>query len=331
MTELAIRKLQPRATAFQVWDTHQRGLALRIEPTGYRAWKVIYNFHNRTRWYHIGAADAVGLADARKLAAAVMLQVVQGTDPQAQKRAQRSLGTFEELAERYRDEYAQRRNKSWRQADALVRRHLLPRWAKLKAAAITRADVKATLAKIESVTTANQTLAAASAIFSWALREDFPGVTVNPCSRIERTATKSRERVLGEGELRQFWQALDSAGQVPSMALKTILLTGQRPGEVVHMRWEHIADGWWTLPGDPQPQLGWPGTKNAQTHRVWLPQPLMALLHQWGEPAAAGFVFPGSKGRGPVANVGKAMHRVCTDLGLERVTPHDLRRTHGST
>ena len=58
-----------------------------------------------------------------------------------------------------------------------------------------------------------------------------------------------------------------------SMALKMILLTGQRPGEVAHMRSEHIEDGWWTLPGKPVAELGWPGTKNAETHRVWLAAP----------------------------------------------------------
>ena len=53
---------------------------------------------------------------------------------------------------------------------------------------------------------------------------------------------------------------------------KVLLLTGQRPGEVAHMRYEHVKDGWWELPGAPDAATKWPGTKNAQTHRVWLPQ-----------------------------------------------------------
>src|SRR5258708_4100263 len=117
LTPLLLQKLKPQPQAYLIWDTHQRGLAVRVEPSGYRAWKVIYRYNRRPRWYHLGAADAIGLADARTLAAEVMLEVARGRDPQAERKAQRSAGTFEELATRYCNEYAKKRNKSWRQAD----------------------------------------------------------------------------------------------------------------------------------------------------------------------------------------------------------------------
>jgi hypothetical protein len=132
LTDLYVRKLRPEAAAFVVWDTRQHGLALRVQPTGNRAWKAIYSRHGRPRWLHLGNADAIGLADARVLAAAAMLAVARGKDPAAEKKAERGKGTFEELATRYVEEHAKKHNKSWRQADALVRRHALPRWASCK-------------------------------------------------------------------------------------------------------------------------------------------------------------------------------------------------------
>jgi hypothetical protein len=63
LTPLTVTKLAPKAQAYLVWDTYQRGFALQVQPTGYRAYKLIYRCHNRPRWYHIGAADAIGLAD----------------------------------------------------------------------------------------------------------------------------------------------------------------------------------------------------------------------------------------------------------------------------
>jgi integrase len=106
-----------------------------------------------------------------------------------------------------------------------------------------------------------------------------------------------------------------------------ILLTGQRPGEVAHMRREHIEDGWWTMPGDPVPALDWPGTKNKHSHRVWLPVAAQALLAEMPE---TGLVFAGPRG-GAIDRLDGAMRDICKVLSAERATPHDLRRTHGTT
>jgi integrase len=326
LTELYVRKLKPKTQQFLVWDTLQRGLAIRVQPSGSKAWKTIYSYHGRPRWLHHGDASAIGLADARTLAAEAMLAVARGKDPAAEKRAERGAGTFAELAERYVEQYAKRRNKSWRQADALVRRHALPRWGKLQASSIARADVRAMMSRIEAPITANQTLAAVSAIFSWAAKQEI--VAANPCRGVDRNATRSRERILSDSEVPRFWSAFDGAGLVVSSALKMILLSGQRPGEVSHMRREHIVDGWWEMPGEPLPALGWPGTKNGESHRVWLPKPVQALLAELDD---GGFVFPAARGRRAIWGLDAAMRAACARLGVERATPHDLRRTHGST
>jgi integrase len=325
LTELSVRKLKPKTTSYVIWDTLQRNLAIRVQPTGARAWKVIYSYHGRPRWLHLGDAGAIGLADARMLAQEAMLAVARGKDPAAEKRAERGAGTFADLHSQYLERHAKRRNRSWRQADALVRRHAYPRWAKLQAASISRADVRAIMGRIEAPIAANQTLAAVSAVFSWAVREEI--LAANPCKLVARNETRSRERVLSDSEVPQFWAAFDDAGLVASSALKVILLSGQRPGEVAHMRREHIVDGWWEMPGEPVPTLGWPGLKNKQSHRVWLPKPVQELIAELGD---GGFVFAGPRGR-PVHGLDAAMRTACKQLGVERATPHDLRRTHGST
>jgi integrase len=113
-------------------------------------------------------------------------------------------------------------------------------------------------------------------------------------------------------------------------ALKLILLLGQRPGEVAHMRREHLKDGWWEMPGEPVPSLGWPGTKNGAAHRVWIPKAAQALLTEIGDGRRSGYLFAGARG-GPVYGLDAAMRAICRKLDIERATPHDLRRTHGST
>src|SRR5262249_35220380 len=180
-----------------------------------------------------------------------------------------AAGSFAELHAQYLELWAKRHNKSWKQAEKLVRRFLLPRWGKLKAGAISRSDVRMMMARIEAPIVANQTLAAASAIFSWAIKQEI--LAVNPCKLVVRNPTASRERFLSESEIRLVWPKLDPA-------LRLILLTGQRPGEVVAMQREHIADGWWQMPGKLVGKR--PGTKNGRDHRVWLSEPAQGLVEQ---------------------------------------------------
>jgi integrase len=331
----------PKDKPFLLWDTKQKGLALLVRPKGHRSFKVIYSFHNRVRWYHIGDASGIYLEQARERANEIMYQVAKGQDPAAEKKAKRGGGTFGELADRYRDEYAKIHNKSWKQADYLVRKHLIPRWAKLQPAHISRDDVKSMKKAITAPVVANQALAAASAIFSWAIKESVGGVTLNPCLLVQRNETKDRERIIHDQELPLFWSAFEQAGMA-GKALQLILLLGQRPGEVSHMRAEHVIDGWWELPGEPVQELRWPGTKNKQAHRVWLPHQVQVLLGECNLPDAGklpaagklptkGLLLPG-RGNRPIKSLDDVMRSICKQLGVtDKVTPHDLRRTHGST
>ena len=287
-----------------IWDERCPGLALSVRPTGKKAWKVVYRYQRRPRWLHLGDARVIGLADARRLAARVMLDVAEGKDPVAERRAERDSGTFAELAAQYVELYSKKHNKSWKQAEKLVARYLLPKWGKMKASAITRTDVRAAMIRIEAPIVANQVLASASAIFTWATKQEI--IAVNPCNGVDRNPTSDRERVLSDAEVAMLWPKLNPA-------LKLILLTGQRPGEVAAMKREHIVDGWWQMLGKPQGD--WPGTKNGRDHRVWLSEPALVLIENHLKEKRTGKASGGF------------MRKTVAELGIERATPHDLRRT----
>ena len=218
LTEFAVRKAQPEAAAYLVWDALQHGLALRVQPTGAKAWVVIYSRQGRPRWLHLGNAKDIGLADVRPRAAEAMLAVAHGKDPAAEKKAERGAGTFAELSAKYIEQHAKKHNKSWRQGETLVSRHALPRWGKLQASTITRGDVKALMARIDAPVLANQVLASVSAVFTWATREEI--LPANPCKLVARNPVRSRERVLGDSEIPRFWAAFDGAGLIAGTALE---------------------------------------------------------------------------------------------------------------
>jgi integrase len=329
LTELTVSKAKPRASAYQIWDTKAGGLALRVQPGGAKAWVVVYSRHGRSRWLTLGKADRIGLADARIEAGKITLAVAQGQDPAAERKAERGAGTFADLAAKYVEQYAKRKNKSWKASDTLIQRYVLPRYGKLASAAITRGDIKQMMSRMAaSPVVANGVKAAISAIFNWGIAEEI--VIANPCKLVPNYPTKARERVLCDNELPKFWKAFGKLDPVRGAALKMILLTGQRPGEIANMRREHIVDGWWMMPGEPIPGV-WPGTKNAASHRVWLPKPAQDLIATMSDDNdATGFVFASPRG-GPISKLDDAMRSICTTLGVERATPHDCRRTHGST
>src|SRR5258706_11283760 len=90
----------------------------------------IYSRHNRVRWYLLANAAAIDVAAARKLALKVMIQVADGKDPQAERRAERHADTFEQLATPYA-KHSEKKNKSLKQADKFVRPYLLPKLGQL--------------------------------------------------------------------------------------------------------------------------------------------------------------------------------------------------------
>jgi hypothetical protein len=50
LTELYIRRgLRPQATPFNVWDERERGLVLRMQPSGQWSFKFVYPFRGRPR------------------------------------------------------------------------------------------------------------------------------------------------------------------------------------------------------------------------------------------------------------------------------------------
>src|SRR5262245_15929073 len=86
-TDAFVSALKPEDRIFTADDTHQRGLALRVQPQGKKTWTCLYYVSGgQSRWYTIGDAAAIGLADARKLANRIMYRAAEGGDPHAERK-----------------------------------------------------------------------------------------------------------------------------------------------------------------------------------------------------------------------------------------------------
>ena len=142
--------------------------------------------------------------------------------------------------------------------------------------------------------------------------------------RIKQRPEASRSRYLDEAEIRSFWNGLPKTPTVESLqrALKFMLVTGQRSGEVTGLTWSEIdlEKAVWTLPR--------PRTKTGRETLVPLTRLAIELLGPPGE----GHVFVSGGGR-PYGRRAPwyVMAKHAEILGLtSKATPHDLRRTFAS-
>jgi integrase len=328
ITQMALAKAKATGNRPDlIWDTLCPGLVLTIQPSGHKSFRFFYSIGGRARWIHLGRVHYV--KDARDAGYAIRADIAKGRDPWTERRrnALQQNTSFADVYRRYVAEHAQKVKKSWKQGDHLILRYVLPKLGKIDITAINRGDIKAMVAKIAAPMLARQVLLATSAVFKWAIGEDL--ASVNPVKGVARAKSKDRERILSDSEIVLFWKEFERLDPVRCAALKCLLLTGQRLNEVCFMRREHIAkDNWWTLPGTPLPQ--WPGTKNACTHYIFLAPAVRDIIAGLdNDNNNIGFVFATARGKA-VSGLAAAMSSICTRLGVERATPHDLRRTHGT-
>jgi integrase len=138
-----------------------------------------------------------------------------------------------------------------------------------------------------------------------------------------------RDRVLTTNETRIFWKGLDEAPMTDGikLALKLQLVTAQRKGEVVGAALEEfdLEDNVWTIPAVR--------SKNGQAHRVPLSPLALELIRQARfQGGDTPWLFPSPTADGPILarSINRAVYKTLPDMGLENVTPHDLRRTAAS-
>jgi integrase len=320
LTDEYIEALEARAKKYEVWDAKVDRLCVRVEVSGRKTFYYVYSFPGvGVKWHKIGPAgpSSIGIAEARKRTMKAMLKVLDGCDVQAEHMANRGGDTFADLHKRHVDKDA-KVHKSWEQPRDLIVKHALPRWSDLPVRQITRRDVKQLLAGVGSASVRTQLRFALSATFKTGVTEEV--IDSNPCRGIEVDASHVRRRVLSDDELIKVWGALDDYDPAKAAVLRLMLLTGQRGGELRPMRREHIQpDGFWLMPGEKIPALGWPGTKNGYDQAVYLTAEARIMI---GSGATTGFVF----GK-PVTGLDVVMAKISKQLDIPSVRPHDLRRS----
>jgi integrase len=368
LTDKFLKALEPGATARDIWDAEQPGLMARVLPSGriefavrYRAFDQRANKRKRRR-LKLGVYPDVTLAMARKRARAARSEIDDRRDPVAERAAAATpkTDTIEQLVTDYLKRHARPKKRTAAEDERVLDRDVLTYWRTRSTRSITRRDVRQLVERVVdrgSPIMANRLLALVRKLLNFAVDHDW--IEANPAARIAKPAPEqSRDRVLTDDELRRIWRLLSNlpttadkpAPGRPSRRrrnsadplcpvsaplaalLKVRLLTAQRGGEVMCMRWSDVdlKSGWWTIPAA--------AAKNGQSHRVPLTPDVVAIIKEQMKPLDddaparsrsqdenGHFVFVGH-GASLRDRAKKAPAAIASALGIE-FRGHDFRRT----
>lgn len=321
------------------------GFGVRVYGTGSKVFYFAYTFDGKRRFLNLGEYPTVTLAEARKRHTAAKVKIDKGIDPLLEKDAEKAERKRTPFVSDFVDEfikiYAKEHNRGWKEIERALKSEIVTRWGKRKLTDIKRRDLVLVLDDIKergAPVMANRVLAYTRKMFSWAVSERAV-LEVNPFLMMSRPNKETtRERALSETEIKTFWNNLDyckMSNQI-KRALKLILVTGQRPGEIIAMHRNEIDGDWWEIPAER--------SKNKQAHRVFLTKTAKLLIGD-----APGYIFESpaypSNPHATPPNPGKPYEvrtmthnikanlphtpesKVTDRLKIPHFTPHDLRRT----
>jgi integrase len=277
------------------WDSEITGFGLRwLKPTdrnriGGRSFFMNYRIDGREKRFTIGAHPDWTVEAARAEAKALRRRIDRGEDPAKDRRERREAPTVRDLAERYREEHLSKKAASSQKNDwAMIQREILPALSDRKVADVHIGDIEALhrgITKRGTPVRANRVVAVASAMFSISVKraegETEPWrnqLQGNPCKGVGRNPEEGRERFFSPAELAALGDALVAPGDKgPTPAadcIRFVMLTGCRPGEAMHAKWEQFETepGFWVKPSAH--------TKQRKTHRVPLGAAAVELIER---------------------------------------------------
>lgn len=326
LTDGLAAAVRPREREFAVHDDTLRGFMLRVQPGGTRSWIVRYHRGGITRRVTLGPVGSLTAEQARAAAFGFLAHGKGGGLPVPATPSGPTLA-------RFTLEYLARRSRAWKPStretvEAYLRCSILPVLGSLRIDGVTRADVARWFYAYGRGRPggANRSHEILRDMFSravdWGYRPEAAG---NPCNGIERYRRPPRGRLLGARDLARLGAALrrlEGIRPVHVAAVRLILLTGCRPGEIRRLRWCEVKPD----------RLALTDAKTGP-RSVFLGEAARALLRALASTAAGEWVFPGKETGAPLAE--NALYgfwgRARDEAGIVAdARLYDLRHAHAS-
>lgn len=183
---------------------------------------------------------------------------------------------------------------------------------------------------------ANRIYTLAKQMFEWAAAKDL--IPASPMAGIERPGGEEtpRDRVLSADEIKTFWTKLGTAdmAEPTRLALKLLLVTAQRRGEITLAKWSHfdLDAKAWTIPVELL-KSSHTRREKPEPHIVPLSTLALDVLRGIHELTGEGlYVLPAHASKRKAvpyseSALSRAVRQNREHFGIGHFTPHDLRRT----
>ena len=210
----------------------------------------------------------------------------------------------------------------------MIGRHVLPGLGEVPIAALGREHVAELHYRLRKTpVAANEAVGALSRMLNRAEAWGLLPAGSNPCRFVTRYRTRRPGRFLTENEFRRLGEALDAVeaeGRIPvhaAAALRLLILTGCRSGEVLSLRWE-----------DVELERNEVRLRDSKTGPRVVPLSPAAARVLAGIPRPAGnpWVLAGRELGTRLSHIAYYWYRVRERAGLDDVRLHDLRHSFAS-
>ena len=304
--------------------TDRDGLHLHVRTDGQAAWVLRYRIHAKQKDMGLGGYPAVGLADARVKAREAKALVARGVDPALHRRQQRIAATEAAATDRTFAASAvdlmEAKGEAWRNAKhskqwtSTLAAHVLPVFG---AWPVSEVDTNAVLTALRPLwhrtpETASRVRGRIEAVLDfsrargWRSGENparWRGHLSELLPSPRKVAPVSNWPSLPWPQMPAFLGALSKHAGVSAHALRFMILTAARSGEVRSARWAEVdmEHGIWTIPAARM--------KARKLHRVPLSELALSHLRELAINTSDchGLVFPGARPGRPLSDMALSM------------------------
>lgn len=305
------------------------GLLLEVRKSGGRTWHLRYdNKQGRQCQVKLAKWEDVTFDQVRKKARHLRAQSQLGGDPAAEKAAIKAIPLYSELSAMHLAD-AKLHQKSYGTTEMYVRRHIIPKWGRVRLTDIDGRAVAQWLAAKRDEGLAPATVIKIKAIFGRSfelgVRWGIAGCDKNPVRGVQsKPLNNARERFLSTEEAKRLLAAA-AKSRNPQLAsvVGLLLLTGMRVSELLSARWENVKVD--------RRSLFIPTSKTGRSRHVPLAQAAVDIIERLSHAEGAIFLFPSPKDeKRHLTSIKHGWQTARDTADLPGLRIHDLRHSAAS-